>query len=143
MDPDCLVNDRSVFERLIFKPNDVLLSLQRLEFLNINTATGLVFPRTHFLYMRAKPLQALCARHAINCERKRRTPTNLRPALASIGLGDHNYPKSFLPFFDTMHLLMAVALAEGRTLGTLAIHPDGAAHLRQRQSPYLRRSKAK
>jgi len=57
-------------------------------FFTLNEASGLEFPRTHFLVLRRERLIELRSKYGIGCEKVTRTPRRVATALARIGLGD-------------------------------------------------------
>ena len=113
LDHDCYVMDPTVFGRLELGQRDLLAAPDVEGFFRLNEASGLRFPRTHFLYLNAPLVRAVRRRHGISCRKATKTPPGLRAPLAALGLGDHNFPPHPMPFWDTLQLVMAAGLADG------------------------------
>jgi len=94
-----------------------------------NTALGIRFPTTHFLYLHGPRLSKLVTKHRLSCRAARRLPARLRPLLAPLGLGRGVYLKPYLRYFDTMNLVMATALAEGCKWRILQPHQKTCIHI--------------
>jgi len=129
LDHDCYVFDGSLFDRVAWRDGEILAAIDRPGFYTVNAASGLRFPRTHFLVVRREALLELRARHGVGCEKATRTPRRLADLLARVGLGDHNFPPHRMPFYDTLQLAMAVAFAEGRRVRWLPVAADGISHV--------------
>ncbi len=85
-----------------------------------NGKTLLTFPTTHLLALDGRLLHRLCRKYSITPEVYSRTPSRLKTALSQIGIGDHNYPKDYLRFYDAFTLIWAMALSEGNRFRVLA-----------------------
>jgi hypothetical protein len=129
LDHDCYVFDRRLFEPVVWEKGEFLAAIDRPGFYTVNAASGLRFPRTHFLVVRRERLLDLRRRHGVGCEKAIRTPRGVRRLLAGIGLGDHNFPPSSMPFYDTLQLAVAVGLAEAWSVRLLPVEEDGIAHI--------------
>jgi hypothetical protein len=129
LDHDCYVFDRSLFDPVEWEQREFLAAIDRRGFFTVNRASGLRFPRTHFLVIRRDALLELRAKHGVGCEKRTRTPQAVAHLLAAIGLGDHNFPPARMPFYDTLQLAMSVAFAEGRTVRWLRVAEDGISHV--------------
>ncbi len=129
LDHDCYVFEATLFESIAWEPEEFLAGIDRQGFVMVNEASGLRFPRTHFLVIRRDALLELGARYGVGCEKRTRTPRRAVEMLARIGLGDDNFPPAHLPFYDTLQLLMALAFAEGRTVRWLPVAGDGISHV--------------
>jgi len=75
------------------------------------------YPLTHLLYLNAAILRDLMRRHRVDAGIYRRAPARLRALVESIGLYPGVYMKDYHDFFDTLHLLLALAYAEGGGFG--------------------------
>jgi hypothetical protein len=145
LDHDCLVLDDNLLRGLRLDREEFLAAPDHPHFFNVNPATGLRFPRTHFLYLNAPLLRRMMEEHRITAEKRVRPPRRLKSRLAAMGIGTHNYPRHYLSHFDTLLLLMSLAMSEGYRvrwipaaadrivhLGHLAVHePAGARRRRQ------------
>ena len=68
-------------------------------------------------------------RHGINALIHRRTPAHLVEPLQSIGVGDDNFLKDYLPYYDPFNLLLAMALVEGHKVRVLRRDEDDVFHV--------------
>jgi len=84
-------------------------------FSNKNEKTGFLFPTTHFLYFNFRLLSQIVRKYRLSFLPYRRIPKRLRNKLKELGLGLHNYPKSWLNYFDTCQMIQAIALCEKYT----------------------------
>jgi hypothetical protein len=126
IDHDMYLFDASVFKRLDFANGQCVLGL----FGATSQATGLVYPLTHFLFFRISVWRALIERHQVTARLYRRAPARLRDRLAALGLGEGVFLKDYHDFFDTLHLLLALAYSEGLGVGFVALtNPQDAVHV--------------
>lgn len=128
LDHDCYVMDPSIFGRLQLGERDLLAVPDAPGFWRRNEASGLRFPRTHFLYLNAPHLRELRRRDALSCRKATRTPARLREPLAALGLGDHNFPPHPMRFWDTLQLVMAAGLADGLAWRFLPVAEGSLVH---------------
>ena len=77
-------------------------------------AAGQSYPLTHLLGFNADALRQLMHRHSIDSSIYRTAPERLAGLLNRVGLGPRLYLKDYQDFHDTLHVLLAVAMAEGR-----------------------------
>jgi hypothetical protein len=130
-DPDLYVFDPSVYRELSLGDREVAVGAFGVR----NERTGVTFPTTHLLALRALELREILRRRRIGAGRYRRTPRRVAADLSRLGFGNHNFPKSYLPYYDVLHLSLAVAVAEGWTLRSLdagdtrALHIGGVSYL--------------
>jgi len=76
-------------------------------------ATGLAYPLTHLLFLNTAALRGVMERWRIDARLYRRAPQQVVAPLAQLGLGRRSYLKPYQGFFDTLHVLLAVAQVEG------------------------------
>lgn len=74
---------------------------------------GFELPLTHLLALNAEPLRALMHEFGVGASMARRAPASVRPALDRLGLRPGHFFKPYHRFFDTLHLLLALALDRG------------------------------
>jgi hypothetical protein len=129
LDHDCYVFEPRLFRSVKWREDEFLGFVDLPGFSIINKATGMKFPRTHFLAVRRDKLLELRSRYGIGCEKARRTPRRVVDLLAGIGLGDHNFPPARMRFYDTLQLAMAVAFAEGWKARELPAEEGSIAHI--------------
>jgi hypothetical protein len=129
LDHDCYVFDRRLFAAPRWADDEFLAAIDRPGFYSVNEATGLRFPRTHFLVLRRDRWLELARRHGVGCEKATRTPQALAARLDALGLGDHNFPPAHMPFYDTLQLAVAVAFSEGWRVRLLPADPEAIAHI--------------
>ena len=108
-----------------------------------NPKTSLTFPTTHLLALDAAVLRETCRKYRVTPEVYRRTPRRLRQILAPLGIGDHNFPKSYLNLYDAFTLLWVLAVRDGHRLRVLTtpdepdvVHIGGMSY--DRDNPRLR-----
>lgn len=75
--------------------------------------TGLQYPLTHLLYFNTKALRLLMRRWRIDARQYPAAPPQVANAFVSLGLGTTSYLKDYHTFFDTLHVLLVVAISEG------------------------------
>ena len=109
VDHDCYVFDDAVFKQLAPANDECLLSL----FGEESRSVPIRFPLTYFLFFNAEVLRQLMRRYRVDARLYRTTPASAQDALARIGLGPTVFWKHYHNFRDTLHVLLAVALAEG------------------------------
>ena len=126
LDHDLYLFDRTVLTQLRFADREFLLCL-----LGDASADGKwVYPLTHFLYFRMAPLRDLMQRYGVGAQIYRRVPEPARSRLRALGLRDGETLKSHHDFFDTLHVLLALAYADGLEVGQIALAADdGVCHL--------------
>ncbi|MBI4814944.1 MAG: hypothetical protein HY791_01720 [Deltaproteobacteria bacterium] len=130
LDHDCFPADDDLLQGLEPGSKDVAVGLALEGFVDVNSKTGLRFPRTHFLLLEPSRLRALMARHEIHLDKYTATPNSVANLLATIGIGDHNFPRPYQANYDTLLLAFAVAIAEGKSIqlretSATAIHHVG------------------
>lgn len=109
IDHDCYVFDHTLFEQLAPADDECLLSL----FGEASRSVAFTFPLTFFLFFNAEVLRRLMQRYELDARLYRKTPATARDAMARIGLGPTTFWKNYHNFRDTLHVLLAVAVAEG------------------------------
>ena len=109
LDHDCYVFDRRIFEDLVPGPGRCLTAV----FGGVSNKTGLSYPETFFLYLHTAVLTDIMSRYHVDARGYRAAPAHVRAALASIGMISGVYYKDHATFFDTLHLMLALALTEG------------------------------
>jgi len=65
------------------------------------------------MFLHAAVLKDTMARYHVDARIHREAPQRLRAVLERIGLRDGVFVKDYLTFFDTLHLLVALAIADG------------------------------
>ncbi len=121
LDPDLFVFDPDVFDELNLRRGEVACGA----FGFTNPRSGLVFPTTHLLALDVPVIQELMATYHIRPIIYDRTPQHLVEPLGSLGLGDHNFPKHYLSFYDPLNLILAMAAYDG--LQQRILHRDESA----------------
>ena len=109
IDHDCYVFDQAIFDQLAPASDECLLSL----FGEASRSVEITFPLTYFLFFNAEALQLLMRRYDVDARLYREAPATARDAMARIGLGPAIFWKQYHNFYDTLHVLLAVAVAEG------------------------------
>lgn len=109
IDHDLYVFDPNVFDQLTVGPKDYATGVFRGE----SESTGLEYPHTHLLFFNTPALRKLMREYGVDARIYRRAPARVQPQLDRIGLTKGQYLKDYHNFFDTLHLLFALALSEG------------------------------
>jgi hypothetical protein len=116
LDHDLYLFEPSVFEALRFGAGDFLLCL----FKDASADGRWVYPLTHFLYFRIEVFQRLMAQYGVGAQAYRRVPEPARSRLRGLGLGEGETMKSYHAFYDTLHVLLALAYADGLAVAQIA-----------------------
>lgn len=109
IDHDCYVFDGRIFESLAPGPNDCLTAV----FGGVSAKSGLAYPETYLLFLNAAVLRATMNRYHVDARIYRKAPVALRDKLRRLGIGNAVFVKDYANFFDTLHLLLALAIADG------------------------------
>ncbi len=109
LDPDLLVFDPGVFDELKLRDGEVACGAFGFN----NPEAALTFPTTHLLALDVPVIQELMATYHIRPVIYTRTPQHLVEPLGSLGLGDHNFPKDYLSYYDPLNLILAMAAYDG------------------------------
>lgn len=120
IDHDCYVFDRSIFSQLTPAADECVLSL----FGEESRRVAFTFPLTYPLYFNTGVLQPLMRRYGVDARLYRQTPAAATDCLLRIGLGPTRFWKHYHNFRDTLHVLFAVALAEGLKIRFLVSRQD-------------------
>lgn len=126
LDHDCYVFDPSIFADLKFGERDCLVAV----FGNTAARVGIPYPETFFLYFNSTLLKPIMRRYGVDARAYRTLPHTARDPLATIGVRDGVYLKEYHDYFDTLHVLLLLAIAEGLTVRYLqSVDADSIAHL--------------
>jgi hypothetical protein len=125
LDHDCYVFDAACFEGATPAPTQCLTGWFR----SVGRKSGLAYAETFFLILNAPLLRDIMRRHRVDARVYRKVPARLRALVARIGLRDGNDFKDHHDYLDTLHLLVALALAEGNTLGFRGSADGAIVHL--------------
>jgi len=109
LDHDCYVFDPRIFASLSTGPKDCLTAIYG----GISANTGFPYPETYLMFLHAAVLRETMARYHVDARICHDVPEPLRPLLQRIGLGDGVFVKDYGSFFDTLHLLLALAVVDG------------------------------
>ena len=120
VDHDTYVFDPALLRRLPPAEGECMVGV----FAQVSQRTGLQYPLTHLLYFNVQALRPLMQRWRIDAREYRNAPPQVAAPFARLGLGPSSYLKDYHAFFDTLHVLLAVALAEGLTLRFEAPNED-------------------
>lgn len=118
--------DRSVFDRLSFASGVCLSGL----FKGVGRTTGLVYPLTHFLFLNTPVLRGIMRRYGVSARACRAIPQRAVNAVAKIGLAPGRHIKEYHNFYDTLHLLLALAYADNFRVDFIPLATDeGVMHI--------------
>jgi len=107
LDHDLYLFDRKVLAQLRFSDEEFLLCLLS------DASGGWTYPLTHFLYFRIGVFARLMKDYQTGAQIYRKLPPLARGQLLSLGLHEGRPMKAYHDFFDTLHVLIALAYAEG------------------------------
>lgn len=110
LDHDAYILNADVFKRLELAPDDCMVAY----FKGFSVTARRSYPMTHFLYLNGPVLADIMARHDVDARIYRRVPAHVKAALAHAGLPTDTPLKGYHSFYDTLHLLYALAIAEGK-----------------------------
>jgi len=124
-DHDLYLFDKTVLAQLQFADGEFLLCL-----LSDASVDGKwVYPLTHFLYFRVEVFKRLMERYGVGARSYHEVPEPARGQLISLGLRDGATMKSYHDFYDTLHVLLGLAYAEGLSVAQLELPEDGVYHV--------------
>ncbi|MDP3085342.1 MAG: hypothetical protein Q8N44_16865, partial [Rubrivivax sp.] len=112
VDHDAYVFDPGLWARLQPAPDDAVVGV----FAQHSGGAGWDYPLTHVLAFNVGALRGLMQRHGVDARLCHQAPARLAENLASVGLGRRRYLKDYQQFHDTLHLLLALARADGLNL---------------------------
>lgn len=98
---------------------------------HINPKTGLLFPTTHLMFFNTPLLKSLMNRYGLSALRSYNIPASIEAQINSLGLGYDNLPKGWVDFYDTMHLMIAMAHYEGYGFQKIGLANQKAVHIGQ------------
>ena len=125
LDHDFFLFDPSAISKLTFKENEFAICVTSWR----NSLTGIEFPGTHFLYLRASLLRDLMSQYKVGAHLYKKIPINVKPFLEEIGLSMDNPPKEYQSFFDSFLLLSALAMHDGFKARKLHIDTSAWTHV--------------
>jgi hypothetical protein len=121
LDHDCYVFDGACFDAAPPRRPECMIAW----FHASSARTGLVYPETFFVVLEPACLRDIMRRHGIDAGIHRTVPRAARAALERLGLREGVPFKDHHDYFDTMHLIVALAMSEGRTV-RFPVAPGGA-----------------
>lgn len=122
LDHDLYLFDRSVLQELHFSDAEFLLCLLA------ESGPRWTYPLTHFLYFRSAVWQRLMRQYGVGAGIYRRLPITARSQLRGVGMRDGETLKPYHNFYDTLHVLIALAYSEGMELCQLEAGADGGVY---------------
>jgi len=113
VDHDLYVFDEDIFRFREFAADECMRGIFR----DVSASTGLVYPQTHFLFLNTQVLRGLMKRYRVHARLYRRLPRRLARVAAKAGVARGVCLKDYHDFFDTLHVLLVLAYAEGYRVG--------------------------
>jgi len=113
VDHDLYVFDETIFRFREFAADECMRGVFR----DVNARTGLVYPQTHFLFLNTPVLRGLMERYRVHARLYRSMPRRLASVAAKVGVVRGVTLKDYHDFFDTLHVLLVLAYAEGYRVG--------------------------
>jgi hypothetical protein len=111
VDHDAYVFDAGLLQRLLPVGRDSMTGCFRAR----SEQTGIDYPLTHLLFLNAPVLRGLMQRWRIDARLYGQAPASVAEPFDRLGLGPRSYLKPYQHFFDTLHVLLIAAQAEGWT----------------------------
>lgn len=109
LDHDLYVFDSSIFARLRPRERECMVGAMG----DVSRRTGLAYPLTHLLVFNTPVVRDLMRRYGVSASMYRTLPARAKPKLSGLGLRDGAPLKDHHRFFDTLHVLLGLAYAEG------------------------------
>lgn len=126
LDHDCYVFDPGVYDDLDPGPGRCLTAIYG----GVSERTGLAYPETYLLFLNTPVLRDIARRYDVDARSYRAVPEHLRSVVQRMGLGGGVFVKDHATFFDTLHLMLVLAIAEGLDFRFLQwVDDDSIAHL--------------
>lgn len=126
LDHDLYVFDSGIFKQLQFNQKQCMLAVYD----NKSHKTGLAYPDTYFLFFNTTVLKDIMQRYKVDARIYRKAPSRIKTKLANIGLTEGVYLKDYHDYFDTLHVMLALAYSEGFEVGYLDVDEEvGVFHL--------------
>ena len=116
VDHDCYVFDENLIKQLEPANDEALVAY----FKNISQNVDLPHPLTHFLFFHTVPLRRIMRRYDIDASLYRKAPISTHHALTDLGIKSGEFLKHYHNFYDTLHILICMALAEGMKIRYLS-----------------------
>ena len=113
VDHDLYVFDEEIFRFKNFAEDECMRGI----FGDVSARTGLVYPQTHFLFLNTPVLRGLMERYQVHARLYRSLPRRLASVAAKVGVAKGATLKDYHDFFDTLHVLLVLAYAEGYRVG--------------------------
>ncbi len=98
---------------------------------HINPKTGLIFPTTHLMFFNTPLLKSLMNSYGLSALRSYKIPARVETQITSLGVGYDNLPKGWVDFYDTLHLVIAMAHYEGYRFQKIDLANHEAVHIGQ------------
>jgi len=96
---------------------------------HVNEKTGLLFPTTHFLYFNTPVIKSLMQRFQLSHQSCYASPRRIRRQIESLGGGRDNLPKKWVAFYDTSHMIMAMAHHERLSFKNIGLANGQSLHI--------------
>jgi hypothetical protein len=125
LDPDVFVFDHDVFAQLELREGEIAAGAYGYT----NSRVALTFPTTNLLALDVPAIKQLMVRHRIRPVIYTRTPRHLVEPLGSLGLGDGSFVKEHLPYYDTLNLVLAMAVHDGYRMRVLDCDASDVFHV--------------
>ena len=126
IDHDCYVFDRAIFDAAAPGSGHCVTAV----FGGTSARTGLSYPETYWLCLDALILRDIMARYHVDARVYHDVPDAVRDVIVRVGFCDGVFFKDNKRFFDTLHVLLAIAVAEGYAFRFLqAIDAKSVVHL--------------
>ena len=109
IDHDLYIFYQKVFDELTFGPKECVIGAFQIN----NEKAGVIFPTTHFMFFNSQLIRGIMDKYNVDATVYRWIPSRIKPLLAELNLGYHNYLKGYATVFDTFNMIQALAFYEG------------------------------
>lgn len=113
LDHDLYIFEPKVFKKLNLEDNECMRGIFRKQ----SRHTKFDYPETFFLFFNTPLLKSIMRRYKVEARLYKRVPKRIQLNLERIGLSKGIYLKSHHNFFDTLHVILALAYSEGLHVG--------------------------
>lgn len=122
LDYDCFVLNNEIFSKLVELDDQTSMNAC---FLRHNQQLGIDIPETFLLFFNTKLINRFRTEFNVNCEQLRweNIPMSVKESLSTLGLNEAQLPEIHKPYYDTLRVLMLLAMAKNKPYRFIARHP--------------------
>jgi hypothetical protein len=125
IDHDFYCFNKDVFNQLSFNAKECVIGAIKFT----NPKSQLDFPATHFLFFNITLIKKIMQKYHISAHIYKRITLRLKDKLITLKLGNHNFLKPHLSYFDTFNLILAMAFYEELSARILNLTTNDMYHI--------------